>query len=187
MSHVEVHVHIGGLSFFCQQHSPGTHTQSVLCLCSVYYCAGLCLGVVWGVTLAVSVGHSCRFMWCLSKAVLGNVMSPCLCISLYMLCLCGHASTWCACRVWLLHVVLRWGLSVRGSGACFTCAHAASGHRGPRSLRPLGPLTPRAPFWVVSFAPSCLTRGVRCRPCPFTLSSDHTLEWHCVPGRLVSG
>lgn len=54
MSHVEVHVHIGGLSFFCQQHSPGTHTQSVLCLCSVYYCAGLCPGVVWGVTLAVS-------------------------------------------------------------------------------------------------------------------------------------
>lgn len=43
MSHVEVYVQVGGLSFFRQQHSPGPHTQSVLCLCScVLHCAGGC-------------------------------------------------------------------------------------------------------------------------------------------------
>lgn len=184
-----------GASPFSANNTAQGPTPRVCCVCAVVHYIVLegVPGVVWGVVLAVSVGHICCFMWCLSKVVLGNVTSLCLCISLYVSCLCGHASRPC---VWLLHVVLRCGFSVRGDGACFTCAHTASGHRGPRGLRPLLTPPPRAPFWAVSCAmcqnvPSCLTLGMRCLGlcvcrclCPFTLSSDHT--WNGTVYRGVS-
>lgn len=104
MSHVEVHVHIGGLSFFCQQHSPGTHTQSVLCLCSVYYCAGLC-PVLCGVshwlcqwvTAAISCGVCQRRCW--------EMLCHCVCVFLCTCCVCvamriPGVPAVCGCCTW---------------------------------------------------------------------------------------
>lgn len=137
---------LGGLSFPCQEHSPGARTQAVLCLCGCVIhrlrgcprCRVWCCSwpKCWLCPLVISA-VSCD-MWSLRKGVLGNTVSVCfvslgVCVSLCTCCVCVVTPVGVygvPDHIWELPVVLRWGLSVRGDGACFTLC-TAFGPQGP--------------------------------------------------------
>lgn len=156
---------LGGLSFPCQEHSPGARTQAVLCLCGcvihrlrgcprcrVWCCSWpkcwLCPLVISAVSCDVEFEKGCVGKYCVSMfCVLGRLR-----ITLYMLCLCGHTcwSIWCA-RPHMGVACAQMGLVSQRRWCVFYSVHCIWTSGSLRLVFCSSPVPPRAPFWAVSY------------------------------------